>query len=185
MFGDRYLSNYATNWITTKLIRKIGSEYCNRSIIKIQTDSSFPRLINRKIYFQYIGVYILGSLSRLKIVHYDTSAMKPFLTSVSLQHEPKTSDVITLVKKTFFRTSIVRSFISRGVEMRISAREACVKPHLRTRSDIKIFFKYLLSRRFRVSWYIRENFLWSHWVRTYLNTFLEKRVWYTCFGRCM
>ena len=71
------------------------------------------------------------------IVHYDTSAMKGFLTSVSLQHEPKASDVITLVKKTFFRTSIVRNFISRGVKMRISAREACVKPHLRTRSDIK------------------------------------------------
>ena len=59
-----------------------------------------------------------------KIIHYDTSAMKHFLTSVSLQHEPKASDVITLVKKTFFRTSIVRNFISRGVKMRISAREA-------------------------------------------------------------
>ena len=65
--------------------------------------------------------------------------MKRFLTSVSLQHEPKARDVITLVKKTFFRTSIVRNFISRGVKMRISARDACVKPHLRTRSDIKIF----------------------------------------------
>ena len=28
--------------------------------------------------------------------------MKRFLTSVSLQHEPKATDVITLVKKTFF-----------------------------------------------------------------------------------
>ena len=28
--------------------------------------------------------------------------MKRFLTSVSLQHDPKASDVITLVKKTFF-----------------------------------------------------------------------------------
>ena len=73
------------------------------------------------------------------IVHYDTSAMKRFLTSVSLQHEPKASDVITLVKKTFFRMSIVRNFISQGVKMRISAREACVKPHLRTLSDIKVF----------------------------------------------
>ena len=36
------------------------------------------------------------------IVHYATSAMKRFLTSVSLHHEPKASDVITLVKKTFF-----------------------------------------------------------------------------------
>ena len=65
--------------------------------------------------------------------------MKRFLTSVSLQNEPKASDVITLVKKTFFRTSIVRNFISRGVKMRISAREACVKPHLRTQGDIKIY----------------------------------------------
>ena len=75
------------------------------------------------------------------IVHYDTSAMKRFLTSVSLQHESKASDVITLVKKTFVRTSIVRNFISRGVKIRISAREACVKPHLRTRSDKKVIFK--------------------------------------------
>ena len=52
------------------------------------------------------------------IVHYDTSAMKRFLTS------------------------IVRNFISRGVKMRISAREACVKPHLRTGSDIKLIFLY-------------------------------------------
>ena len=37
-----------------------------------------------------------------RIVHYATSAMKRFLTSVSLQHEPMVSDVITLVKKTFF-----------------------------------------------------------------------------------
>ena len=74
------------------------------------------------------------------IVHYDTSAMKRLLTSVSLQHEPKASDVITLVKKTFVPTSIVQNFISRGVKMRISAREACVKPHLRTRSDIKNIF---------------------------------------------
>ena len=78
----------------------------------------------------------------LLIVHYDTSGMKRFLTSVSLQHEPQASDVIRLVKKTFFRTSIVRNFISRGVKMRIYAglREACVKPHLRTRSDINIIF---------------------------------------------
>ena len=67
--------------------------------------------------------------THIKIVNYATSAMKRFLTSVSLQHEPKASDVITLVKKTFVRTSIVRNFISRGVKMGIFAREACVKPH--------------------------------------------------------
>ena len=31
MFRDRYLSNYATNWIETKLIRKIRLELCNKS----------------------------------------------------------------------------------------------------------------------------------------------------------
>ena len=36
-----------------------------------------------------------------------------------------------------FRTSIVRNFISRGVKMRISAREACVRTHFHTRSEIK------------------------------------------------
>ena len=44
---------------------------------------------------------ILKSTSTL-IVNYATSAMKLLLMSVSLQHEPKASDVITLVKKTFF-----------------------------------------------------------------------------------
>ena len=70
----------------------------------------------------------------LIIVHYDTSAMKRFLTSVSLQHEPKASDVI------------LRNFISRGMKMRISAREACVKPHLRTRSDIKILISSVATQ---------------------------------------
>ena len=86
------------------------------------------------------------------IVHYDTSAMKRCLTSVSLQHEPKASDVITLVKKTFVRTTIVRNFISRGVKMRIFAREACVKPHLRTRSDIKIFTHRLRFTKISLTW---------------------------------
>ena len=34
-------------------------------------------------------------------ISYDTRAKKVFLTSVSLQHEPKASDVITLVRKSF------------------------------------------------------------------------------------
>ena len=38
-----------------------------------------------------------------------------------------------------FRTSIVRSFISRGAKMRISARETCVRPHFHTRREIKLF----------------------------------------------
>ena len=31
MFADRYLSNYAINWIKTKLIRKIGLKLCKHS----------------------------------------------------------------------------------------------------------------------------------------------------------
>ena len=34
-------------------------------------------------------------------ISYDTRAKNVFLTSVSLQHEPKASDVITLVRKRF------------------------------------------------------------------------------------
>ena len=96
--------------------------------------------ISPKSFFRSIFTLHFSRISWWKpvIVHYDTSAMTRFLTSVSLQHEP---EAITLVKKTFFRTSIVRNFISRGVKMRISAREACVKPHLRTRSDIKDILK--------------------------------------------
>ena len=45
-------------------------------------------------------------------------------------------------RENVFRTSIVRNFISRGVKMQISAREACVKPHLHTRSDIKVLFRW-------------------------------------------
>ena len=59
---------------------------------------------------------------KILIVHYDTSAMKRFLTSVSLQHEPKTSDVITLAR--VFRTIIVWNFILRGVKMQIFGRES-------------------------------------------------------------
>ena len=51
-------------------------------------------------------------VNNCKIVHYDTSAMKRFLTSVSLQHEPK-----------------ARNFIFYFSIKWISAREACVKPH--------------------------------------------------------
>lgn len=36
-----------------------------------------------------------------KIVYYTTRAIKLFLTSVSLQHEPKASVAITRVRKTF------------------------------------------------------------------------------------
>ena len=52
------------------------------------------------------------------IVHYDTSAMKRFLTSVSHTRQ-----------ENVFSTSIVRNFISRGIKMRISAHEACIKSH--------------------------------------------------------
>ena len=47
------------------------------------------------------------------------------MTSVSLQHEPKASTGCKHTRQeNVFRMSIVRNFISRGVTMRISAREA-------------------------------------------------------------
>ena len=70
--------------------------------------------------------------------------MKRFLTSVSLQHDPKVSDVITLVKKTFLRTSIVRNFISRRVKMR---------------SDIKILFMSNILKFFLFIFFILSFFL--------------------------
>ena len=63
MLRGRYLSNYTTDWIKTKLIRKIGSKLFSKVSLKIQVDESFPRIINWKIHFRYIRVYILGSLS--------------------------------------------------------------------------------------------------------------------------
>ena len=50
-------------------------------------------------------------------VRYDTSAIKLFLASVILQHEPKASDDThqDTHQEKKFRTSIVRNFISRGV----------------------------------------------------------------------
>ena len=50
----------------------------------------------------FFSIISSNEVIEITIVHYATSAMKRFLTSVSLQHEPKASDVITLVKKTFF-----------------------------------------------------------------------------------
>ena len=73
------------------------------------------------------------TISKHGIIHYATSAMKRFLTS--LQHEPKASDIITLVKKTFFRTSIVRNFISRGVKMRINFHTRSVRKTAFTHSE--------------------------------------------------
>ena len=55
-----------------------------------------------RVRFRGVAGQQRGFRKKQQIVHYDTSAMKHFLTSVSLQHEPKASDVITLVKKTFF-----------------------------------------------------------------------------------
>ena len=34
MLRDRYLSNYTTDWIKTKLIRKIGQKLYGKSMVK-------------------------------------------------------------------------------------------------------------------------------------------------------
>ena len=81
---------------------------------------------------------MLGRVVKIeKIVHYDTSANKRFLDKCDYITRLRLVLQTHARQKTFHRTRIVRNFISRGVKMRISARKACVKPHLHTRSDIK------------------------------------------------
>ena len=48
------------------LFAKLGRNYIVKVSSKTQADNSFPRIINRKIHFWYMRVYILGSLSPLK-----------------------------------------------------------------------------------------------------------------------
>ena len=79
-------------------------------------------------------------------MHYEFAPRGQTINNSTLRYECDETfydecDYITHQEKVF-RTSIVRNFISRGVKMRISAREACVKPHLRTRSDINSFFLF-------------------------------------------
>ena len=68
---------------------------------------------------------------------------------VWLHHSPSARAANSHSSENVFRTRIVRNFISRGVKMRISAREACVSPPFHTRSEIKytifnicVFTKY-------------------------------------------
>ena len=85
-----------------------------------------------------------SQMLRHLIVHYATSAMKRFLTSVSLQHEPKASDVITLVKKTFFAR----------VSYEILYHEVWNK---------RIFFWPK-----KVYWFFNDSFCWSFWSFNFL-----------------
>ena len=43
------------------LFARLGQNYMVKLSSKTQADNSFPRNINRKIHFRYIGVYILDS----------------------------------------------------------------------------------------------------------------------------
>ena len=70
------------------------------------------------------------------LVHYDTSAIKNFLTSVSLQHELKASDVITLVKKTFFARVSYKFFIT-TCENADFRTQSMRKSEFYTRNDIR------------------------------------------------
>ena len=74
-----------------------------------------------------------------KIVYYDTSAIKLFLTSVSLQHEPRASDVITLVKKTFSHEYRTKFYITRCENADFRTRSVR-KNAFYTRSDIKYLY---------------------------------------------
>ena len=93
---------------------------------------------NCNIFFMYIK-YTFKHLTHTytyTIVHYDTSAIKLFLTSVSLQHEPKASDIITLVKKTFPHECHTKFYIMRRENADFCTRSVC-KTAIYTRSNIK------------------------------------------------
>ena len=64
--------------------------------------------------------------------------MKRFLTSVSLQYEPKASDVITLVKKTFSHEYRMEFYITRCENANFRTRSVR-KTAFYTRSDEKLF----------------------------------------------
>ena len=75
-----------SNYSTQDLLERCSKAYTDNSLDKVCS---------------FLLILLVTFLLKL-IVHYATSAIKRFLTSVSLQHEPKASDVITLVKTTFF-----------------------------------------------------------------------------------
>ena len=60
------------------------------------------KIINNKYLITHRNIEDDRPRHTSQIVHYDTSEIKLFPTGVSVQHEPKASDLITLVKKTFF-----------------------------------------------------------------------------------
>ena len=66
MLRGRYLNNYATDWIKTKLIRKIRSKLYGKSIVKNLSRQFVSENYQPKIDSRYIGVYIFGSLTPLR-----------------------------------------------------------------------------------------------------------------------
>ena len=70
--------------------------------------------------------------------------MKRFLTSVRLQHEPKVSDVITLVKKTFFAR----------VSYEILYHEVWNKILKIVRVMVRVVFKKRVSRKTRLKFWV-------------------------------
>ena len=94
-----------TTWFLTFFLYLKKWRICSissRVSSKLRGANSHLAIIRRTLEMCFIGGLRILDFNAKVIVHYDTSAMKRFLTSVSLQHEPKASDVITLAKKTFF-----------------------------------------------------------------------------------
>ena len=123
----RYRIVNAKRWHISYLKERINI------IKKKECKSGFPyRLLNwfHKILFISLRVWKCGlthfHTSWYKI-SYDTRAKNIFLTSVSLQHEPKASDVITLVKKTFHRTRSVMYYFEEVccLNLTFSQRKLC------------------------------------------------------------
>ena len=83
-------------------------------------------------------------------VHYDTSGMKLFMTNVSLQHEPKASDVITLVKKKFSHEYRPKFYITKCENANFHTRNVR-ETAFYTRSDIKVSNRVLLPGKFTLA----------------------------------
>ena len=114
-------------------------------------------------------------MAKCIIVHYATSAMKRFLTSVSLQHEPKASDVITLVKETFFARVSYEILYHEVWKCGFPHAKRAVKPHLRTRSEIKyIFFQKLYIKNIIAHiFYIYPKYIWHICIWNIVDIYLH------------
>ena len=119
MFRDRPLSNYATNWIKTKLVHKIGWELWNKSIVKnpnrqFVSENHQPK--NTLPVYWIIEVYTLGSLSPSK--NYFFHLRRFFLNSIKTVFHNLNRMLLVLLETEYNKvlfTSIKNSIFKRHI----------------------------------------------------------------------